>query len=141
MLLHPEFFEFPRQARELELPPFRGIGVSGVRELIRNFNLHDQIIKFLLNLTVPNQDHSLSVRVYQPSGATSKMPVVVMNHGGGWVATNIDAYGGDPNQIVVARDSADGTFGTVVSQKCPDQAGLVNLGTDSLLSCNCWNAI
>ena len=179
MPLHPEFFEFLRQARELKLPPFREIGVSGVRALFRNFQPERPNLQVgrVLNLSVPNEDHSLLIRVYQPNSDTSKKPVVIMYHGGGWVAgdlgtvdgqcrevcrgsntvvvavdyrlapeyrfptavndsyaalewvaTNIEAYGGNPNQIVVAGDSAGGTLATVVSQMSHDQNGPSILG-------------
>lgn len=179
MSLHPQYFQFLQQTRELNLPPFREIGVSGVRALFRNFQPErpSLVVGNVFTMSIPNKDDSISIRIYQPIGGSKQNPVVVMYHGGGWVAgdidtvdgqcrevclgthaivvsvdyrlapecpfpaavndcyaalqwvaTNIHTYGGNPNQIVVAGDSAGGNLATVVGQISRDQAGPRILG-------------
>ena len=84
MPLHPEYFEFLQQVRELELPPSRKIGVAGIRSLFRKLKPEqlNLAVGSVLNLIIRNEDSREPIRISVQSG-TGRVPLVIACYSGG----------------------------------------------------------
>src|ERR1700730_10976687 len=49
-------------------------------------------IEVVENLSVPTDAGPLLVRFYRPDARTSKLPLIVFYHGGGWMLGSLDSY-------------------------------------------------
>lgn len=100
MPLIPAYFDKLKELNAMNSPPLRKVPVDLIRETFRTMQPERSEVKVaeVKDMLISTNSHQVPVRLYLPSKGT-KMPVVLMYHGGGWVIGDLTTVDGQCRHV------------------------------------------
>jgi acetyl esterase len=92
--LDPQAEALLQQMAQRNIPPLHTLTPTQAREVMRKMaalSAKPEPVAKVENLTIPEPDEQIPVRIYTPQG-NGPFPVLVFFHGGGWVICDLDTH-------------------------------------------------